>query len=459
MDILLAHAYFLADDPAEQRVMKPYAPLGILSIAAYLDQQHFTSGVFDSTFRSLNEFVSLVQREHPPFVGISINMVTKFRAIEMMHIAKKAGSCVIVGGPEPVYYAEQFLQEGADIVVIGEGEATVEEILTAGTENRESWKEIHGLVFRDDAGQIVRTPARTPFSDLDQLPLPARSKIDLSPYLSAWRGRHGFSSLSLISMRGCPYTCTWCSHAVYGVSHRKRSPIRLVDEIEQIVKQYAPDALWFADDVFTINHPWLYSWAEEMERRGIHVPYECITRADRMNEQVVQTLKSTGCTRVWIGSESGSQRILDAMDRKVTVEQVQKMCRLAREHGIQVGMFIMLGYTGETRADIEETVDHVRRSRPDHLLTTLSYPIRGTTYYDTVQEEITLPEVPFSLWNDRMIAVGGRYSNRFYWFAHRRLANEASLARIRSRGGYRWRDTLVPLLKSRVAKAGMLLTS
>ena len=205
-------------------------------------------------------------------------------------------------------------------------------------------------------------------------------------------------SVSLITARGCPYTCTWCSHSVFGYSHRRRSPSNVVDEVEHIVDTYHPDLLWYADDVFTINHKWLYEYADEMERRGFQLPFETISREDRLNEDVVKTLARLGCYRLWIGAESGSQKVLDLMKRRTNAERVRDMVHLLKKHGIEVGMFIMLGYDGEERSDLEATVEHLKEAGPDTFLTTVAYPIKGTPYYQTVADRVIARQA----WDDRL---------------------------------------------------------
>jgi radical SAM superfamily enzyme YgiQ (UPF0313 family) len=244
-------------------------------------------------------------------------------------------------------------------------------------------------------------------------------------YLAAWREHHGTGSVSLITARGCPYSCAWCSHSTFGRSHRRRSVDKVVDEIAWIRERYQPEMLWIADDVFTIDHTWLGRYATEMKRRGLKIPFECITRADRINRAVAATLAELGCFRVWIGSESGSQKILDAMKRGVTVNQVQEAVALCKREGIQVGMFLMWGYDGEGMEDIEQTVQHVKNCRPDVFLTTVSYPIKGTPYYQQTAERL----VQLGAWaesSDRDIRIHGRHSRSFYQFADQWLKAEIS---------------------------------
>src|SRR5581483_6992108 len=251
-----------------------------------------------------------------------------------------------------------------------------------------AWPAIGGIMFRASDGGIVRTEPAPLIQDLDAQPWPDRERIRVENYLAAWRARHGKGSVSVITARGCPYHCNWCSHSVYGKTHRRRSPRSVVDEVEWILRRYNPEMLWLADDVFTIHHGWLFEYAAEMERRRFRIPFECITRADRVNARVAETLAALGCFRVWIGSESGSQRILDAMERGVTVEQVRNAVSLCKSNGIQTGMFLMWGYEGEEIEDIEATVEHAKQCAPDVCFTTVSYPIKGTPYYERVKSRL-----------------------------------------------------------------------
>jgi anaerobic magnesium-protoporphyrin IX monomethyl ester cyclase len=196
------------------------------------------------------------------------------------------------------------------------------------------------------------------------------------------------------------------------------------------VERYNPDQLWYADDVFTISHPWLQGYKAALDKRGLQLPFETITRADRLqSEEAVKVLRDLGCYRIWIGSESGSQRILDAMQRGVSVEQVRRAVKLAQRHGIRVGMFLMWGYEGEEIEDIAATVEHVKQSNPEVFFTTVSYPIKGTPYFDAVEGKVRLP-LAWAKATDRDYIVGGRKGRDYYRLADVWLRSEVEASRL-----------------------------
>jgi radical SAM superfamily enzyme YgiQ (UPF0313 family) len=430
LDLLLTHGYFLYEDPKELQIMKPYAPLGILYLCSHLRQQGFDVEVFDTTFSSRDLLFQHLRSEKPSVLGIYANLMTRGNVVQILRVAREAGWTTIVGGPEPGAYALEYLQAGANFVVSGEGELTMQELLEALKQpTSASWENISGIAWLDENGQFHRTPPRNQIANLDAQPWPARQAIDLNRYLNTWRTAHGKSSVNFITARGCPYKCRWCSHQVYGQTHRRRNPLLVVDEVEWILTQYTPDMVWVSDDVFTINHAWLRDYAGEMRRRNLRIPFECISRADRLNAEMLDLLAELGCYRIWIGSESGSQRILDSMDRGVKIEQVHQAIEMSRQRGIQSGMFLMWGYEGEELEDIEATINHVRTSQPDIFFTTVSYPIKGTPYYQRVADRL-IQLRPWGESSDREIKIRGRHSKNFYAYADKLLRDEVELARL-----------------------------
>jgi anaerobic magnesium-protoporphyrin IX monomethyl ester cyclase len=458
MDILLTHGYFLYEDPHELAVMKPYPPLGLLYISSHLKARGIDASLFDTTFTSLEALETHLRATRPPVVGIYSNLMTRAKVLQVMAAAKQVGSLVVVGGPDPVNYLDEYLSRGADVVAIGEGELTLEELVPHLRQHGvHDLEHVPGLAFRDATGDIVRTEPRPMLADLDAQPFPDRAAIDQRAYIDVWRKHHGMGSVSLITARGCPFTCTWCSHSVFGYSHRRRSPKNVADEVEQIVGTYAPDLLWYADDVFTINHKWLFEYAAEMERRGFRLPFETISREDRLNEEVVQTLARMGCYRLWIGAESGSQKVLDAMKRRTNAERVRSMVHLLQKYGIEVGMFIMLGYEGEERQDLEATVEHLKQAGPNTFLTTVAYPIKGTPYYASVADRV-ISRRAWDQGSDRDYTVAGRHSPRYYNFATRWMVNEVALHRQRHGPSRSYPRLAKSFVNAKLGRLGMLLT-
>jgi radical SAM superfamily enzyme YgiQ (UPF0313 family) len=422
MRLLLTHAYFLAEDVKEQKIMKPYPPLGLLYLSSHLRSKGFEAELYDSTFGSRAELFALLDTGEPGVLGLYVNLMTRANALAIVSHAREAGWIVVLGGPEPANYAAEYLSSGANLIVAGEGEVALERLAQANFFPG-SWHSIPGLIYCDDHGQIVNTGPAELLHNLDAQPWPDRERIDLDKYLNTWRTHHGMGSVSIITARGCPYKCNWCSHSVYGHSHRRRSAKNVAEEVQWAVERYKPEMLWIADDVFTIHQGWLASYAAEMRARGLRIPFECITRADRLNEQSAALLAELGCMRLWIGSESGSQRILNAMERGVTVEQVQRAIDLSKRNGIQTGMFLMWGYEGEEISDIEATVEHVKKCRPDIFFTTVSYPLKGTPYYEKVKDRLVSIE-PWAQTSDRNFSVRGRHSRAFYKRADELLRSE-----------------------------------
>lgn len=457
-DILLTHGYFLYDDPHEIQVMRPYPPLGILYLSSYLKAQGFAVDVFDTTFSQMSAFRDYIRQTRPPVVGIYTNMMTKRNVLTMIAFCKQHDCTVVLGGPDPPYYAAQYLSHGADIIVKGEGEHTLAELLThLAQHGLTALDTIAGIAWLADDGSVVENDPRPMIRDLSAHPWADREAINIEQYMQVWKDHHGKSSVSVIHARGCPYTCQWCSHSVFGNTHRRRDPADAADELLWIKERYDPDLIWYADDVLTINHRWWYAYADELDKRGVRIPFEGISRADRLDEPMVQKLAEMGCFRLWNGSESGSQKVLDAMKRKVQVEDVQAKTHLLQEYGIEAGMFIMLGYHDETVQDIEDTVAHLKICNPDVFLTTVAYPIKGTPYYAEVEADV-LRDGDWAANADRDLTVAGRYSKRFYAFATRWMVNEVALNRVRINGDASHLRQVKMWLNTKIGRWGMRLT-
>jgi anaerobic magnesium-protoporphyrin IX monomethyl ester cyclase len=430
MNVLLTHGYFIQEDKKEQAIMKPYVPLGILYISAWLEEHGYDNRVFDSTFSSFENLCAVLLEDKPQVVGIYTNLMTKLNVLRIMQFIKNNPALrhtrVVLGGPEVRNHIVNFLKHGADYIVLGEGEATMLELVQwIDNKSTKNISDIEGVAWKDELLEVRQNKERTKLRNLDELPMPNRLKVDLQLYFDAWKNRHGINAISVNTMRGCPYTCKWCSRAVYGQSYRRRSPAHVVDELVWIKEHYKVDSVWFVDDVFTISHKWLEEFTQEVKKRNLVFPYECITRADRLNEEVILQLKESGCFRVWIGAESGSQKVIDLMDRRVEVEQVQQMIRMARRHGLQAGTFIMVGYPGETKEDIYATLQHLKKSDPDLYTVTVAYPIKGTALYTEVEDRF-VAQLDWQNSTDRDIDFERTYNRKYYNYAIEMINSEVS---------------------------------
>ena len=427
-DIILTHGFLLDEDQGEQALMKPYPPLGILYISAYLAREGFRPEIVDPTFMTRTDLYTELRNHAGSAVGIYTTHMTRKSVVGIMCAAGEAGLTVVVGGPDAANCPDEYLAHGADVVVCGEGEATTAELLralAAGGPRR--LRGIAGTVFRDETGRVVRNEPRA-LLDIDSLPWPARSHVDLERYLAAWRSKHDRAGMNVVTGRGCTFNCRWCSHAVFGHSHRRRRPRLCADEIAALRDQYRPGQLWYADDVFTRDSDWVLRFADELDKRRVHIPFETISRADRLTDDtVLHRLAEMGCFRLWIGAESGSDRILRAMGRGVTAEQVRSAADRAHAVGISVGFFLMWGYPGETPADIEATIELVRRCRPDSFFTTVVYPIRGTRLHKQLADGALAP-ADWANASDKDIRIAGRPPAEYYEWADRWLHSATGLS-------------------------------
>lgn len=449
MSITLSHGYFIYEDAKEQKILKPYPPLGILYLSAWLEQHTIEHEVFDTTFSSMQNFKSHLDTTRPQILALYTNLMTKLNIIEIIQYAKSNSpeSIIILGGPDVRHNVEGYLNAGSDIIVIGEGEQTLLEVIQSIQNGiTDQFGHIDGIAYKS-GGDIILTPDRKSLKSIDELPVPNRSKIDMKPYLETWKNAHGKSAMTVSTQRGCPYTCKWCSTAVYGQSYRRRSPSLVAEEMKQLKDQYNPDTIWFVDDVFTVSHKWLSAFKEAVIEQDAIIPYECITRADRMNEDVINQLKDSGCFRVWIGAESGSQRVIDLMDRRVDVNYVNEMIKLTKSNGLEAGTFIMLGYPGETEEDIIETVEYLKDCQPDHFTITIAYPIKGTTMYNEI-EAIQTKALDWMESTDRDRDFDRTYSRKYYEYALRWVDNEVRWNKSFIANNYLNVETAKYLLKS-----------
>ena len=459
MSIVLTHAYYILEDPKEQLIMKPYAPLGLLYISAYLNQHKVVNHLYDSTFYTKVKQLTFIEETQPKVVAIYTNLMTKINVIKLIKTLKTEEKYgypkIILGGPDITYNCENYLKTGADFLIIGEGEQTTLELYKAII-NNEAVNEITGIAYLEHT-KVIKTPPRIKMKSLKELPLPNRAAIPIDKYLETWKTHHQKSSMTVSTQRGCPYTCKWCSTAVYGQSYRRRPADMVAAELKMLKDTYKPDSIWFVDDVFTVSHKWIEAFHQEVIKQDAIIPFECITRAERLNDQVLQLLKEAGCYRIWIGAESGSQKIIDAMDRRVDVDVVKEAIQKTNALDMETGTFIMVGYPGEDEEDITKTITYLKAANPTHFTITEAYPIKGTSLYNDIEEAITI-QPNWETSTDREIDFKRTYRTKFYDYAIKRIVNEVNYNKEVSKGMHK--NTLRSFklkAKSQLAYLGMKL--
>lgn len=400
--VLIAHSYFLLLDPKQAGRMKPYAPLATLLTAAVLRQRGNEVAFFDAMLApGVESFAAMLHEVRPRIVAIvedSFNFLTKMctlrmreAAIEMIRLSRAAGCKVVINGSDPTDRPGLYLAAGADAVLLGDPESGVPELVALWTADPHAPLDgVEGLALQAaHAGEPVRrTHPRAPVHDLDALPFPAWELVDAAAYRRAWTGAHGRLSWNVVTSRGCPYACNWCAKPLFGRRYDQRSPASVAEEILRLKETVAPDHLWFADDIFGLTAEWIGRFAQEVAIRGARTPFMIQTRVNLMRSDTVAALAAAGAEEVWLGVESGSQKILDAMDKGTRVEQVRAATRTLKAHGIRACWFLQLGYLGEEWDDLLMTRDLVRDERPDDIGVSVSYPLPGTKFHEKVRAQL-----------------------------------------------------------------------
>lgn len=426
--VLVTHSYFYKFDPKQWRFKQPYPPLGTLLAAAVVRQIGFDVSFFDTNLQDgPSQFHDVVHRFAARYVVIyddGFNYLTKMcltnmreAAFAMAKTAKKHGCTVIISSSDAADHYEKYFPHGVDFVVRGEGEVTLEELLVA-LEKRSDPSTIPGLAFRKE-GKTLITPPRRVMKQLDRLPLPAWDLLDINPYKAIWRKYHGYFSLNIATTRGCPFKCNWCAKPIYGNRYNSRSPENVVDEIEMLMKLYEPDHFWVCDDIFGLKPGWVKEFRDLVVRRNLRFKYKIQSRADLLLEDsAIGALTESGAETVWIGAESGSQKILDAMDKGITTQQIREATGLLREKGLQIGFFLQFGYLGENLQDIEATIQMVLELMPDELGISVSYPLPGTKFYEEVKGQLS-EKTNWRDSDDLAMMFHGTFGKEYYRQLHR----------------------------------------
>jgi anaerobic magnesium-protoporphyrin IX monomethyl ester cyclase len=423
-DILLGQSYYLRFDPKLYEAMQPYPPLGTLYAASVMRQAGYDVALFDAMLaEGTHEWEAALDQyksRHAVIYEDNFNYLSKMSllrmreaAMVMIRAAKARGCIVVVCGSDASDHPDAYLRASADVVIIGEGDAALPEVVKTldgvGTGRALSedplsdvgsaghararhalpLQAVQGIAYLDEAGELVRTPPRPVIGDLDSLPFPAWDLVDREKYARIWREHHGSYSMNLVTTRGCPFHCNWCAKPIWGQRYNVRSAENVVAEMKWLKENFAPDHIWFMDDIMGIQERWIERFADSLDEQGVRIPFKSLNRVDLLlRGRTIPALARAGAQIVWVGAESGSQKILDAMEKGTRVEQIYEATRQLHAHGVKVAFFLQFGYPGETREDIELTLKMVRELMPDDIGISVSYPLPGTKFYENVKHEL-----------------------------------------------------------------------
>lgn len=452
-EILFGQSYFLRFDPKLWEAMQPYPPLGTLYAASYLREQGYDVALFDAMLAdSEQEWAEALDRHQPRYAILyedNFNYLSKMcllrmreAAYRMAAMAKERSCLVIACGADATDHTREYLQQGVDYVLLGEGEITLVELLDSLTgRSQQPVEQILGLAYQvpesprerpdqlslasDGNGKLaIHRSSRPIMRDLDSLPFPAWDLVDIPRYQALWRERHGYYSMNMVTTRGCPFHCNWCAKPIWGQRYNTRSPENVVAEMKWLRETYHLDHIWFVDDIMGLKPGWLSRFADLLEQEQLRIPFKCLSRVDLLlRGGDIDALSRAGADIVWVGAESGSQNILDAMEKGTTVGQIYEACRRLQEAGIRVAFFLQFGYPGETREDVEKTLQMVRDCQPDDIGMSVSYPLPGTTFFERVQEQLGVKQ-NWQDSSDLAMLYQGPYTTEFYRQLHAVLHKE-----------------------------------
>jgi anaerobic magnesium-protoporphyrin IX monomethyl ester cyclase len=428
LSILVCHSYYLRLDQKQVLRAKPYPPLATLQVVAMLRKAGHRVSFFDSMLADgIDEYDRLLEADRPQLVLFyedNFNFLSKMclgamrrAACHMMASARRAGARVIAAGPDVTDAPEPYLHAGADLALIGEGLSTLFEVLPrldAGPEadNADLVRGMSGIVRLSGGKALTQSGPRTMPIATD-VGMAAWDLVDMDRYRTMWLKAHGYFSLNMAASRGCPFRCTWCAKPIWGNQYLQRNATEVAAEMVHLKRSFNPDHIWFADDIFGFRVDWVAEFAASVRAADARIPFTIQTRADLVSERMAEALRDAGCREAWIGAESGSQRVLDAMNKGTTVTEIRVARDRLKAVGIRVGFFIQLGYMDEQLTDILATRDLLDTARPDEIGVSVSYPLPGTKFYDLVKAQLR-SKTHWQESDDLDMMFQGTYTSDFY---------------------------------------------
>ncbi len=422
-NILFSHSYYYKLDPKQWKNKMPFPPLGTLYAASLMRDKGFEVALFDTNLLdSPHSIISVLEESKPKYLVIyddGFNYLTKMcltnmreACFEMIQIGKKNNCIVIISSSDSTDHYTEYLEKGADYVIKGEGEITLSELIEA-IENNSSTTEINGIAYQENKAIKTNKP-RAVLQNLDELPLPAWDLVDIESYKEIWKQSGQEFTLNLATTRGCPYKCNWCAKPIYGNRYNAHSPEYIAKEIAYLQKAFDVKRFWMCDDIFGLKPNWVQEFNRELQKKNIQIKYFIQSRVDLLlKEDTIDALAQSGLEEVWVGAESASQKILDAMDKGTQVSEIYEATRLLKQKQIKVAFFLQFGYLTETQEDIAMTIAMVKELLPDNIGISVSYPLPGTTFYEKVKDDLKL-KANWKDSDDLDMMFHGTYSSNYY---------------------------------------------
>ena len=446
LSILIGHCFFQRFDRKQFERAKPYPPLATLQAAGLLRQAGHEVTLFDATLaESTLEYEQQLAAVKPQvvlFYEDNFNYLSKMclgkmrrAACDMIASARRAGARVIAAGSDVSDAPEPYLRAGADVVLIGEGLATLLQLLPRldsdlGAHNSELIEGLSGAAALIDGKVTTVHGARVlPTPELDEVPV--WDLVDVDRYRAIWLRAHGYFSLNMAASRGCSFRCAWCAKPIWGNRYLQRSATAVAAEMAHLKRAFNPNHIWFADDIFGFRVDWVSAFASAVQAIGGSLPFTIQTRADLIGTPMALALKEAGCVEAWLGAESGSQRILDAMNKGTTVEEILTARVRLKAQGIRVGFFIQIGYLHEQLEDLVATRELIDNARPDDIGVSVSYPLPGTRFYDKVKEQLR-DKTRWDESDDLAMMFQGTYSSEFYRAIRDLLHEQVNVEKLNS---------------------------
>jgi anaerobic magnesium-protoporphyrin IX monomethyl ester cyclase len=459
LSILVCHSYYLRLDQKQTTRAKPYPPLATLQVVAQLRKSGHRVAFFDAMLADgMDEYEHLLQAAQPQLVVFyedNFNFLSKMclgtmrrAACEMIAVARRAGARVIAAGADVTDAPAPYLRSGAHLALAGEGLSALLEVVGRLDANpaEENAALVHGLcgiVYLSGRKVVTAGTARDQAISND-VGLAAWDLVDMERYRAVWTKAHGYFSLNMAASRGCPFRCTWCAKPIWGNQYLQRNPVEVATEMSHLKRTFKPDHIWFADDIFGFRVDWVREFGAAARAADAVIPFTIQTRADLISVRMAEALRDAGCREAWIGAESGSQDVLDAMNKGTSVAEIRSARERLKAMGIRVGFFIQLGYMGEELTDILATRDLLDAARPDEIGVSVSYPLPGTKFYDLVKAQLG-GKTHWQESSDLDMMFHGAYTSEFYRAVRNLMHDQVALQAGDGKAGGRGRLARVAL--------------